>query len=34
MKKQLKIFDKSKTLADYGLKRAPESWCYAKEAKS
>ena len=26
-------FDKSKTLADYGLKRAPQSWCYAKEAR-
>ena len=24
-------FDKPKTLADYGLKRAPQSWCYAKE---
>ena len=21
-----------KGLADYGLKRAPQSWCYAKEA--
>ena len=29
----LEIFDKPKTLADYGLKRAPESWCYAKEAR-
>lgn len=28
----LEIFDKPKTLADYGLKRAPQSWCYAKEA--
>lgn len=28
----LEIFDKPKTLADYGLKRAPESWGYAKEA--
>ena len=28
---ELEIFDKPKTLADYGLKRAPESWCYAKE---
>ena len=27
----LEIFDKPKTLADYGLKRAPQSWCYAKE---
>ena len=27
----LAIFDKPKTLADYGLKRAPQSWCYAKE---
>lgn len=32
--RDLEIFDKPKTLADYGLKRAPESWCYAKEAKS
>lgn len=31
--RDLEIFDKPKTLADYGLKRAPESWCYAKEAK-
>lgn len=29
--KELEIFDKPKTLADYGLKRAPQSWCYAKE---
>lgn len=31
----LEIFDEPKTLADYGLKRAPESWCYAnaKEGK-
>lgn len=28
----LEIFDKPKTLADYGLKRAPESWGYTKEA--
>ena len=27
----LEILDKPKTLADYGLKRAPQSWCYAKE---
>lgn len=27
----LEIFDKPKTLADYGLKRAPQSWCYAKK---
>lgn len=27
----LAIFDKPKDLADYGLKRAPQSWCYAKE---
>ena len=31
--KDLEIFDKPKTLADYGLKRAPQSWCYAKEVK-
>ena len=30
--KDLEIFDKPKTLADYSLKRAPESWAYAKEA--
>lgn len=26
-------FDKPKTLADYGLKRAPQSWAYSKENK-
>lgn len=31
--RDLEIFDKPKTLADYGLKRAPESWCYAQENK-
>ena len=30
----LEIFDKPKTLADYGLKRVPQSWCYAEEKKS
>lgn len=30
--RDLEIFDKPKALADYGLKRAPQSWCYAKEA--
>ena len=29
--RDLEIFDKPKDLADYGLKRAPQSWCYAKE---
>ena len=29
----LRIFGTTKTLADYGLKRAPQSWCYAKEAR-
>lgn len=28
--RDLEIFDKPKTLADYGLKRAPESWAYSK----
>ena len=32
--KDLEIFDKPKTLADYGLKRAPQSWCYAKEGEA
>jgi len=29
--RDLKIFDKPKTLADYGLKRAPQSWGYTKK---
>lgn len=28
--RDLEIFDKPKTIADYGLKRAPQSWCYTK----
>ena len=28
----LEIFDEPKTLANYGLKRAPQSWAYSKEA--
>ena len=32
--RDIKVFDKPKTIADYGLKRAPQSWCYAKEAKN
>ena len=28
-----RIFDAPKTLADYGLKRAPQSWCYTQKAK-
>lgn len=28
--KELEIFDKPKTLADYGLKYSPQSWAYAK----
>ncbi len=31
--KDLEIFDKPKTLADYGLKYSPQSWAYAKEVK-
>lgn len=27
----LKIYDKPKTLAEFGLSRAPQSWCYVKE---
>ena len=27
----LKIYDKPKCLADFGLTRAPQSWCYVKE---
>lgn len=30
--RDLEIFDKPKDLSDYGLKRAPQSWGYAKEA--
>lgn len=28
--KNLEIFDTPKKLEDFGLKRAPQSWCYAK----
>ena len=28
---KLEIFDASKTLADFGLTRAPQSWCYVEE---
>ena len=28
-----RIFDAPKTLADYGLKRAPQSWAYSKEGR-
>lgn len=31
--RSLGTFNEPKTLADYGLKRAPVSWCYAKEAR-
>lgn len=27
----LKIYDKPKRLTDFGLNRAPQSWCYVKE---
>ena len=30
----LKIFDKPKELSEFGLKRAPQSWCYAKETEN
>lgn len=29
----LRIFGDQKTLADYGLKRAPQSWAYSKEGR-
>ena len=30
----LEIFDKPKKLSELGLKRAPQSWCYAKETEN
>ena len=32
--KELEIFDKPKNLADYGLKRSPQSWGYAKKGEN
>ena len=29
----LKIYDKPKELSEFGLKRAPQSWCYVEEVK-
>ena len=31
---KLEIFDKPKKLSELGLKRAPQSWCYAKETEN
>ena len=31
--RDLKIFGTTKTLSDYGLKRAPQSWCYTQKVK-
>lgn len=28
---KLQIFNKSKELSEFGLKKAPQSWCYVKE---
>lgn len=28
---ELKIYDEPKPLADFGIKKAPQSWCYVKE---
>lgn len=29
----LKIYDETKELSDFGLKKPPQSWCYVKEIK-
>ena len=31
---RLKVYDEPRTLADVGLKRAPQSWCYARKEVS
>ena len=28
---ELKIYDQPKELSDYGLTRAPQSWCYVRQ---